>query len=251
MGFAGDIWPVHPTRDEVHGRRCYRSVADLPGAPDAAFVGVNRQLTIEIVRELAERGAGGAICYASGFREAEDGAALQDALLEAAGDMPILGPNCYGLINYLDGALLWPDQHGGARVEARRRDRHAELQHRHQHDDAAPRPADRLCRDRRQPGADRPRRRSPTALLEDSRVTAIGLHVEGIDDVVALRGDGVPRARARQADRRDDGRALGAVARGDDLAHRVDRRRRRRRRPPSSRASASRACAPSPSFWRR
>ena len=31
--------------------------------------------------------------------------------------MPILGPNCYGLINYLDGALMWPDQHGGERVE--------------------------------------------------------------------------------------------------------------------------------------
>ncbi len=32
--------------------------------------------------------------------------------------MPILGPNCYGFINYLDGALLWPDQHGGKRVES-------------------------------------------------------------------------------------------------------------------------------------
>ena len=118
MGFGGDIWPVHPTRDEVHGRRCFRSVAELPEAPDAAFIGVNRNLTIDIVRALAARGAGGAICYASGFREAEDGAALEDALIEAAGDMPILGPNCYGVINYLDGALLWPDQHGGARVES-------------------------------------------------------------------------------------------------------------------------------------
>ncbi len=31
--------------------------------------------------------------------------------------MPILGPNCYGLINGLDGALLWPDQHGMQRIE--------------------------------------------------------------------------------------------------------------------------------------
>jgi acyl-CoA synthetase (NDP forming) len=67
MGFSGDIWPVHPTRDEVHGRRCFRSVDELPGVPDAAFVGVNRRLTVDIVRELSGRGAGGAICYASGF----------------------------------------------------------------------------------------------------------------------------------------------------------------------------------------
>ena len=36
MGFAGEIWPVHPTKDEVAGRKAYRSVADLPDAPDAA-----------------------------------------------------------------------------------------------------------------------------------------------------------------------------------------------------------------------
>ena len=30
--------------------------------------------------------------------------------------MPVLGPNCYGFINYLDNALIWPDQHGGAKV---------------------------------------------------------------------------------------------------------------------------------------
>ena len=31
--------------------------------------------------------------------------------------MPIFGPNCYGLINYCTGATLWPDVHGGSRVE--------------------------------------------------------------------------------------------------------------------------------------
>ena len=67
-------------------------------------------------------GAGGAVCFASGFAETEtddnenQGGKLQNDLVMMAADMPILGPNCYGLINYLDGALLWPDQHGGRRV---------------------------------------------------------------------------------------------------------------------------------------
>ena len=49
--------------------------------------------------------------------EDEGGAKLQQNLLSAAGEMPIIGPNCYGFINYLDGALLWPDQHGGERTD--------------------------------------------------------------------------------------------------------------------------------------
>ena len=118
MGYKGEIWPVHPKKTETQGRKVYRSVEDLPGSPDAAYVGVNRNLTIDIVRDLAARQAGGAICYATGFTEAgEEGSALQRQLLEASGDMPLVGPNCYGLLNYLSGAMLWPDQQGGKRVE--------------------------------------------------------------------------------------------------------------------------------------
>ncbi|MEM9045385.1 MAG: acetate--CoA ligase family protein [Pseudomonadota bacterium] len=121
MGFEGAVWPVHPKRDEIHGLPCYKRVEDLPEAPDATFIGINRHATLAAVEALAAMGAGGAVCFASGWAEAEDGreagAALQAKLVELAGDMPILGPNCYGLINYLDGALLWPDQHGGVRQE--------------------------------------------------------------------------------------------------------------------------------------
>ena len=118
MGFTGEIWPVHPKKTEILGRPVYRSVEDLPGSPDAAFVGVNRNITIDIVRDLAARGTGGAVCYASGFIEAgEDGSELQDRLLEASGEMPLIGPNTYGLLNYLNGAMLWPDQQGGRRVD--------------------------------------------------------------------------------------------------------------------------------------
>ena len=116
MGFKGPVWPVHPTKSEIGGLKAYASLADLPEAPDATFIGVNRFATIDVVAELAAIGAGGAICFASGWTEAGE-PELQDRLIAAAGDMPILGPNCYGVINYLDGALLWPDQHGGVPVQ--------------------------------------------------------------------------------------------------------------------------------------
>ena len=118
MGYAGEIWPVHPSKSEVHGVPAYKSLQDLPGVPDAAFIGVNRHLTIEVVRELRELGCGGGVCFAAGFLEADEtGGVLQSELIEAAGDMPVLGPNCYGYINYADGALLWPDQQGGKRLD--------------------------------------------------------------------------------------------------------------------------------------
>lgn len=115
-GYEGEIWPVHPTRNEVGGVACFAKLDELPSAPDVAFIGVNRQLTVDIMQDLSNMGAGGAICFASGFREAGN-VALQDMLISAAGDMPFLGPNCYGLLNYLDNITLWPDQHGGLQVD--------------------------------------------------------------------------------------------------------------------------------------
>ncbi|MEM7732595.1 MAG: CoA-binding protein, partial [Pseudomonadota bacterium] len=71
MGFAGPVWPVHPKKPEVAGAPTFASLDDLPGVPDASFVGVNRNVTIETVAKLRCMGAGGAVCFASGFREAQ------------------------------------------------------------------------------------------------------------------------------------------------------------------------------------
>ena len=117
LGFTGELWPVHPTRETLAGIKCFKSVSDLPSAPDVAFVAVNRNATIDVVKQLAKIGAGGAVCYASGFAESGtqsgvDGVELQHQLVAVAGEMPLLGPNCYGYINAFDGVALWPDQHG-------------------------------------------------------------------------------------------------------------------------------------------
>jgi acyl-CoA synthetase (NDP forming) len=111
LGFEGEIWPVHPTRARLGGVPCIASLDDLPGVPDAAFLGVNRHATVAAVAHLASIGAGGAVCYGSGFAEAGD-TDLQQQLLDASGAMPLLGPNCYGTVNTFDRVALWPDEHG-------------------------------------------------------------------------------------------------------------------------------------------
>ena len=116
LGFDGPIWPVHPTRPHLAGIACLPSLDDLPAAPDAVFLGVNRVATVAAMRTISRLGAGGAVCYGSGFAETGDDA-LQAELLGAADGMPFFGPNCYGFVNTFDRVALWPDEHGCDRHE--------------------------------------------------------------------------------------------------------------------------------------
>jgi acyl-CoA synthetase (NDP forming) len=116
-GFAGAIWPVNPSLPEIAGLPCFPDLEALPEAPDATFIAVRREATIDVVRALARRGAGGCVCYAAGYAEVgPEGAELQRRLVAEAGSLALVGPNCYGLLNYVDGVVLWPSAHGGRRV---------------------------------------------------------------------------------------------------------------------------------------
>ena len=186
-GFAGRVHVVNPTQREIAGIACVPSVAELPEAPDAAFIAVNRRLTVEAVVALAQIGAGGAVCFAAGYGElGEDGRRLESELVRAAGDLAIVGPNSNGLINRLERLTLWP-------VE-----------------DSAAAPADRgialiaqsggiasmFQRDRRgvQPALIASTGNQAvldpadwlTVLCEDDRVTGVGLFLEGPGNIPAL-----------------------------------------------------------------
>lgn len=107
--FAGTVDVVHPTRSEMAGFRCLRRISDLPEPPDAVFLAVNADATIAALDQLREMGAGGAVCYASGFAEIGGAGAARDRdFVRAAGDMAVVGPNCYGLVNYVTHASIWP-----------------------------------------------------------------------------------------------------------------------------------------------
>lgn len=114
LGFPGKIFAVHPRREHLAGIPAVPTVDDLPEVPEAAFIAVRREPSIELVRQLSAHGTAGAVVYASGFAEVgEEGARLQAELLDAAGDMALIGPNCYGFINYLDRLSPWPDIFSG------------------------------------------------------------------------------------------------------------------------------------------
>lgn len=196
IGFDGPIWAVNPGREALAGVPCYPSVADLPDTPDAALVAVPAEAAPAVVRDLAAAGVGGTICHASGFAEdGQAGSRLQDELIAAAGDMPLIGPNCIGIIDYLDGAALWPDEHGGRRVESGvavitqsgNIAQNISMQRRGM-------PLAFLAtlgNSAALSGAD-----LASGLLDDPRITAIGLHLEALGDVHALE---TLAAKARQA----------------------------------------------------
>ena len=197
MGFSGEIWPVNPNRRYIAQLPALPDIQSLPSAPDVAYIAVNRELTIAAVEALRDLGAGGAVCYASGFGELDDvGKGLQEALLVAAGDMPIIGPNCYGLINYVDGVLLWPDQQGGVRLDAEGKGAAiiAQSSNIAINFSMAQRglPISYLATVGNQ--AKVGLSEMAMALLEDPRVSALGLHIEGFDDISTMEKLGI-RAR--------------------------------------------------------
>ncbi len=182
-GFTGDIWVVNPKYAEIGGRKCYPSIDALPEAPDATFIAVPREATIEILKQLNAKGAGGAICYAAGYSEVGgEGIGLNAQLIAAAGDLAVVGPNCYGLLNFVDGICLWPTGALGERVESgcalvmqsgnialnlSRNDRSVPFAYViSSGNQAVLGAADYI-----------------EALADDPKVTAIGLYLEGIKDV--------------------------------------------------------------------
>src|SRR5690606_27910732 len=118
-GFGGNVQVVNPFQREIGGIACVPTIADLPDAPDAAFLSINRKLTVEAVRALSARGAGGAVCFAAGFGEmGEGGKRLQADLGTAAGDHAVARPKSNGLLNRLARLALGPtDDHAPGRVK--------------------------------------------------------------------------------------------------------------------------------------
>ncbi|HEX2944161.1 MAG TPA: CoA-binding protein, partial [Rhodopila sp.] len=101
-GFSGDLFPVNPRADTVLGEPAFRSLRDVPGPIDFAYVLVGTQHVEAAIQDCAARGVPVACVLADGFAETgPEGVALQQRIVAAAhaGGVRLLGPNSMGVIN--------------------------------------------------------------------------------------------------------------------------------------------------------
>ena len=112
--FSGPLHLVSRTKNELLGRPCVRSIDDLPEGVDALVLMVPAEAVLDSVAACARRKVNGVIIFSSGFAEVgEEGKAAQKelkVLAEKAG-MLIVGPNCLGFTNYVDGVPLTFDDY--------------------------------------------------------------------------------------------------------------------------------------------
>jgi len=99
-GFAGPVWPVNLRHETVAGVRAYRTVRELPEAPDLAVVCTPAAGIPALIAELGARGTRAAIVISAGLEQTLHGETIASAMRKAAEPftLRILGPNCIGLL---------------------------------------------------------------------------------------------------------------------------------------------------------
>jgi acyl-CoA synthetase (NDP forming) len=108
-GWRGTIWPVSSRHEELYGLRVWRSLRDLPAAPDVVIARTPSAGIEALVDDAVAVGAGFLVVLASGFAETGDaGRAAQVRLLARArrGGLRIVGPQSIGFVHAAHGLAL-------------------------------------------------------------------------------------------------------------------------------------------------
>lgn len=110
FGFKGKIYPVNPRLSKIDQYACYSSVKNLPETPDHVGIIISTARVFDILEECAEIGVRFATVFSGGFSETgtTEGRELQQKLVHFArsNDMRIMGPNCNGVVNFVDGFAM-------------------------------------------------------------------------------------------------------------------------------------------------
>lgn len=108
LNFAGELMLINPNRSHVAGLPAHPSLESLPVVPDLVIAAVNREATVRGIATAGELGCRAAIVLAAGFAESgERGRELDGELRKAARNMSLMGPNCLGYVNLVDGVAAY------------------------------------------------------------------------------------------------------------------------------------------------
>jgi len=96
-GYQGEIYPINPKSDEILGRKCYKSVKDIPGPVDIAVFAIPAKFVAQALAEVGQKKIPGAILIPSGFAEIGE-KELQNEVVAVARqhNVRLMGPNIYG-----------------------------------------------------------------------------------------------------------------------------------------------------------
>ncbi|MBR9980114.1 MAG: CoA-binding protein, partial [Desulfatitalea sp.] len=103
--YEGRIYPINPKEDYILGLRCYKSVSDIEDPIDMALICTPAATIPKLLQECGEKGIGGAVILAGGFRETgQSGRKLEEEMVEVARrhNIRIIGPNTSGMLNLID-----------------------------------------------------------------------------------------------------------------------------------------------------
>ena len=109
LGFAGPVYGVHPTRREVHGRACVPTLDDLPEPVDAVVVAIPAAGVPEVVRAAGGAGAARSSSSRRASPRRAAGTCRPSWPRRRRARLPVIGPNCDGLVAFHGGAALWGD----------------------------------------------------------------------------------------------------------------------------------------------
>ncbi|MGB9828435.1 MAG: CoA-binding protein, partial [Thermosphaera sp.] len=105
--FNGKIYPVNPNYDVIMGLKCYKSVSEIPEAPDLAVIVIPAPGVPSVLEELGAKGTRAVVIISGGFRETNtpQGEMLEEKVKEIAGKygIRIIGPNCIGIFDNWSG----------------------------------------------------------------------------------------------------------------------------------------------------
>ncbi len=107
--YTGSIFLVNGKYQEINGRTCFASLTALPEVPDCVVLAVPRDGVLPLVEECVRLGVEGVVIFASGMGESSNlnhQAIQRDIVKLARGTTTrLLGPNCLGIMNAVNGAL--------------------------------------------------------------------------------------------------------------------------------------------------